>query len=65
MKCLCGYEYKKEFCDESKNFKTVIGDEKFVRINAHFTYDDSDYFKQLIETTLYACPKCGTIKKSD
>ena len=49
MKCVCGHEQKNE--DEEKN--------KFIYLNEKF-HTEEDYRTQ--SHTIWACPKCGTLK---
>lgn len=60
MKCLCGYE-KYESFDREKPDK---GDEDFIEVDGNFTVDQKydNYPKETIKVSLYACPKCKTIK---
>lgn len=71
MKCVCGYEHLEDWELENKledepDFKN--GDEEFIRskqgfpfqINSYNWYDtDGQEMK-----SIFACPKCGTLKIS-
>lgn len=60
MKCLCGYEKYESFGRD----KPDIGDEDFIEIDGHFTVDQKydNYPTETIKVSLYACPKCKTVK---
>lgn len=62
MQCICGYEHETEFVD--KELKTTKGDEPFIRIEGSVfrIRNETSYFSNYDDVSLYACPKCGTIK---
>lgn len=67
MKCpVCQYEFEEEFVHEhgTRFYKTITGDDSFIRIEGHFTrIKERDYAPDEREVvSLYACPKCGVIK---
>lgn len=62
MKCICGYEHEEEFDNEDRYYKTINGDDKFKEICGTFLIEDDDYYKLKREVSIYACPKCGTLK---
>lgn len=68
MKCVCGYEYDEEWNSEERRYVVILGDKPFIRL---YTSNDikvyykrrSDYYSNgEEEVSLYACPKCGTVK---
>lgn len=65
MKCICGYEYEYDYRER----QVVKGDKSFIqlilsnKITVSYLSDYRDYYSDgFSETTLYACPKCGTVK---
>ena len=64
MKCnACEYEYTDGFDYERKVFLPKIGDKRFVIIRGSFTIErELNWGSALEEVTIYACPKCGTLK---
>lgn len=58
MECkACGFNDKEQ--------KDKPYEEKFIRVEGHFTtVQDSGYHQNRNEIYLYACPKCGTIRTS-
>ena len=67
MKCsVCQYEFEEEFVCENKThfYKTLKGDDPFIRIEGHFTrvkeYDYTPDEREVV--SLYACPKSGVVK---
>lgn len=65
MKCVCGYEhfYGKESKSPIWDTEQRIADGvvEFKRIDGRFEVM-KDRFFELDEVSLYACPKCGTIR---
>lgn len=66
-KCVCGYEYEYNYTDG----QVVKGDKPFIPISIgkddlRVFYEDRDrrdyYSDGKYEVTIYACPKCGTLK---
>jgi hypothetical protein len=64
MKCVCGYEYRIDF-PLTRQDRTVIGDEEFIRVLGTFLKEGSGWERNKIEVALYACPKCKTIQMLD
>jgi len=62
MQCLCGYKHEKEWNSENKCYFTTEGDSEFVEIGGKFTIEEGDWHKNLRDITVYACPKCGTLR---
>jgi len=65
MKCLCGYAHYEDYEIEDmiNNIDFVQGDEKFLRSkNSMFFDNENSYYSDTIERSVYACPKCGTLK---
>jgi hypothetical protein len=66
MKCNCGYyrleKYQIEMEDNAlqENIFRNNGDEKFINIKGSF-YIERDYGRN-VETSIYACPKCGALQ---
>ena len=60
MKCICGYERLYNYqTDDGKE----VGDKDFITINGTFTINDyKNYFSDIGEVSLKACPECGTIQ---
>lgn len=61
-KCpVCGYEYH-EYTGSSQQ-KTTAGSDPFIELHTKATYTTGSYYtRRLEETTIYACPKCGTLQ---
>lgn len=60
MKCVCGY---KHYFDVETG--KTIGDKEFIileEVNAKRNVISNCGFDYLANATLYACPKCGTLK---
>lgn len=69
MKCVCGYEYEYEYKENHSGIVVIKGDNPFFQLtlsnNIKVVYQSGyrDYYSDgFSETTLYACPKCGTVK---
>lgn len=66
MKCVCGYEYRKDeysWVDDEYVELPDIGDEKFRKIRSIFQLEGDDFYRNNHEdVTLYMCPKCRTVK---
>lgn len=67
MKCLCGYEHIEDWEVSRKlkeNPEFVNGDEEFLYSNddMHFKDKDTLIFSDGMPKTVFACPKCGTLK---
>lgn len=63
MKCVCGYEHQTKWNQELEFGETVVGDKPFEEIRGNFTRIARDtYSRHIVDVTLYACPKCGTIR---
>ena len=71
MKCLCGYERISEWSEWEfeqaieQNPDFVNGEEAFIESNSsmNFQMRESDYSSDgSSNCTIYACPKCGTLK---
>lgn len=71
MKCLCGFN---EEDPENQTIKYGFNDRKFsgpkevfIRINGSFTISaDNDYYSGCIRPiSIYACPKCSTLKMNE
>lgn len=60
MKCVCGYEHDRGMNDKGK-YVIIIGDEEFIPINIVATIKDDEWIEKRI--AIYACPKCGTLKR--
>ena len=64
LQCVCGYKYKKDDSD----LEPLEGDEEFIKLNLsnhikmHKVNTITNYYGLCKEITLYACPKCHTIK---
>ena len=60
MKCICGYEYDKDYIDPSK----TIGDKEFklITLSGHKFTIASDNSWDDVDLGLYMCPKCQTIR---
>ena len=65
MKCVCGYEYEYEYDDETHERKATIGDEPYIKIIGTFMVENTGYHGGMHEVSLYACPKCQTIRMED
>ncbi len=67
MKCICGYEHKEEWDSETRKFVRTIGDDEFIEIIGEFNKEvDSNYGgTHKISVSLYACPKCFTVRIYD
>jgi hypothetical protein len=61
MKCICGYEKGTIYTNDNE---MEAGDENFIKLNVAFLRDNSyrGYESEPSPSTLYACPKCGTVK---
>jgi len=57
MKCVCGYEYEESW--DNGELKKVKGDEEFIQVDCHMTIREDMQDKKV---SLYACPKCNTLK---
>ena len=61
MKCLCGYEY--ETVKDYHGLNIIVGDEPFKEIEIS---SPSAYSSLIIrgrgQVSLFACPKCSTVK---
>jgi len=60
MKCVCGYKYY----FDTETGKTV-GDKDFImleEVNAKRSVTNGYGYEYLSNATIYACPKCGTLK---
>jgi hypothetical protein len=63
MKCVCGYEHETQWNKEQKYNETIVGDESFKICESQLSFkDDEDYFVPSSMRSIYACPKCGTLK---
>lgn len=64
MKCAaCDYEYTTKWDDAGWCFLPDIGDTPFIPIDGNFTTEKRGNWQTYIDRiSLYACPKCGTIK---
>ena len=63
MKCVCGYEHEKQWNKEDRDYETVKGDEEFIESKLELAYEtDGRCYKNLRSSTVYICPKCGTLK---
>ena len=64
MKCICGYEHETEWNSKQRYNETIKGDEKFTEIKGTFLVKtEYDYSAPDIrQISLYACPKCGTVR---
>ena len=60
VKCICGYEYKEEYCNGVP--KPIVGDEEFIDIDVKATIESGGWHKGLTPVRFYACPKCGTLR---
>jgi hypothetical protein len=60
----CKYEHDEEFSKELMDYKTIIGDKKFIEVDGHFIRTRKyDYHSDSIEeVSLFACPKCGCVR---
>lgn len=71
MKCICGFdEQSPENQTEKYGYgnKRILGPkEEFIRINGGFNIDNpNNYYGGCIRAvSLYACPKCFTVKMVD
>ena len=63
MKCICGYVHESKVVNGEwqENYK---GDTEFCEITGS-TFKISNVWDDNYEITLYACPKCGTIKTEE
>lgn len=65
MKCACGYECEISWENKYREFVKVKGDEEFIetKIQCYINPDWAlGYSSRTEERTVYACPKCGTLK---
>lgn len=68
MKCICGYYHLEDWKIENEDivFQDELrknnGTEKFKEIYGTFLIKGSDYYETKHEISIYACPKCGTLK---
>lgn len=63
MKCACGYECEITYKNKYEEF--IKGDEQFIetKIQCYIIPNwASSYSSRTEEKTVYACPKCGTLK---
>ena len=61
-KCpVCNYEYH-EYPGSGQR-QTTAGSDPFIELHTKATYTTGSYYtRRLEETTVYACPKCGTLQ---
>ena len=68
MKCTCGYEYEEEDIDYSDGSIVLpqVGDEPFLKCESvYFAFPTFNKFNERTGSnvsSIYACPKCGTVK---
>ena len=66
MKCaVCNYVKEAEWENEDMQ---KIGDEYFIKVRGNFTIQkdrDYGYGSDIKEVSLYACPKCGTVRMEE
>lgn len=69
MKCVCGYEYEDKWNPAGRNYDILKGDEEFIRVEGSFTISRNDWCHdwchRTVAVSLYACPKCGTIRMEE
>lgn len=66
MKCICGYAHEDGIDDNGDWQKNLIGDKKFIQIRGNFFIeDDYSYHRDEERISLYACPKCGTVRMDE
>jgi len=66
MKCVCGYEHRHgEWDPETQKVIHESDGEKFTYIKGTFLVENTGWHGGTREVSLYACPKCGTIKLVD
>ena len=65
MKCVCGYTYREKH--EGIDVTILDGDDPFSKIEGTFllTKQDCEGFDRQNKTSLYMCPKCGTMRCSE
>lgn len=62
MKCVCGYERLERWQTDDG---VAVGNKKFINLDFGrypVMQLDDDYGYASIQPTVYACPKCGTLK---
>jgi hypothetical protein len=64
MKCLCGYEHKHGINDKGIWQENLIGNEEFIRIEGSIlrVKTNNNYYSDHTDVSLFACPKCGTVR---
>jgi len=62
MKCVCGYEYVKEYTNAKIEPTVIAGDEEFIEIDVKATRTSTGWHRDLIAVSVYCCPKCSTLR---
>ena len=62
MKCVCGYEYYYDGCEDNR-YVAGVEEEKFILVNLVATI--SRDFEPDKTVSIYACPACGTLQLKD
>jgi len=63
MKCVCSYEHQNGINDKGDWQENLVGDEEFVRIEGSvFRVKTDSYYLEYKDVSLFACPKCGTVR---
>jgi hypothetical protein len=63
MKCLCGYEHRHGINDNGIWQENLIGDEEFIQIEGSILrVKTNNYYSDHTDISLFACPKCSTVR---